>query len=137
MDEMDSKLDTKERGLASEMVKARQPKSIRAPLLEGLDLLKHQILELPITFGGVEFNTGQVRDKLRHKYRKEKTLADRIKTATEELAEVGLLHIVQQEAKRSGRKVVVTQKKSLADVDGNAEASAERARLYVSKSVFP
>lgn len=81
MDEMDSKLDTKEKGLAFEMARAMQPAAQLGSLLEGIDLLTQQILELPCTAGGVEFSSSQVRDKLRNKYRDDPKLAEKIKEA--------------------------------------------------------
>ena len=78
MDSMEGKLDFKERSLANEMVKAQPQESKRAPCLTGEDLLKHQIMELPCTSGGVEFNTSQIREKIRNKYRSDSKIAEKI-----------------------------------------------------------
>ena len=138
MDEMDSKLDTKEKGLAFEMARAMQPAAQRGSLLDGIDLLMQQILELPCTAGGVEFSSSQVRDKLRNKYRDDPKLAEKFKEALQNLSNAGLLKIQTDKGNRKGgRKTTLCRKPALSEVEASKDATDERVRLNVGKSVFP
>ena len=138
MDSMEGKLDFKERSLANEMVKAQPQESKRAPCLTGEDLLMHQIMELPCTSGGVEFNTSQIREKIRNKHRSDNKIAEKILAAVPKLEDNGLLLMKRHEKpNRGGRKVQTYAKPTLSQVEANQKATEERMRLNIGKDKFP
>ena len=120
------------------MVKAQPQESKRAPCLTGEDLLMHQIMELPCTSGGVEFNTSQIREKIRNKYRSDNKIAEKILAAVQKLEDNGLLLMKRHEKpNRGGRKVQTYAKPTLSQVEANQKATEERMRLNIGKDKFP
>lgn len=105
--------------------------------LEGIDIIKHAIINLTGLSNQAPLSTGAMREKLLGRFRKVKGLAEQVQKAAEELTQSGVLKAADEAAhKKPGRKVLQYQRPDWEEIANSQSAEAEVKRLLLGRGNF-